>query len=66
MSEEQPDAKDGLGKDIKNCVRNDLAVDIDITGAVSNTPDTNKTLEYMRTVRNQMWLTWGRQSRGSK
>lgn len=40
MGEEEPEAKDGLGKNIEDSVGNNLRIHVDVTGAVSNTPDT--------------------------
>lgn len=39
MGEEQPGTEDWLGKNVKDGVGNDLAVDIGDTGTVSDTPD---------------------------
>ena len=39
VGEEEPEAEDGLGKDIKDGVADDLSVDIDVAGSVGNTPD---------------------------
>jgi hypothetical protein len=39
MSEEEPEAKDGLGQHIENSIGDDLSVETDDTAAVSNTPD---------------------------
>lgn len=40
MSEQKPEAEDGLGENIENGVGNDLGVHIDLAGAVGDTPDT--------------------------
>jgi hypothetical protein len=40
VGEEEPDAENGLGKDIKNSVGDDLTIDGQYTGSVSDTPDT--------------------------
>ena len=39
MCEDEPEAKDGFGKNIKNGIGNDLSVDINVAGSVSNAPD---------------------------
>ena len=39
MGEEKPETEDGLGKDVEHCIRDDLGIDIDVSGAVSHTPD---------------------------
>ena len=39
MSEEEPEAKDGLGEDIENSVGNDLTINTNFAGSVGNTPD---------------------------
>ena len=39
MGEEEPEAKDGLGKDVKDSIADDLGVNINVAGAISNTPD---------------------------
>lgn len=40
MGQQQPEAKDGLGKDIQDGVSNDLAVHIHLASAIGDTPDT--------------------------
>ena len=40
MGEEKPETEDGLGEDVKDGVGDDFAVDIDVTGSISDTPDT--------------------------
>jgi hypothetical protein len=40
VSKEEPKTEDGLGKDIKNSVGNDLSVNAGLARAVGNTPDT--------------------------
>ena len=40
MCEEKPEAEHWLGEDIENSVGNDLSINIDLAGAVGNTPDT--------------------------
>ena len=40
MGEEEPETKDGLGKDVKNSIGDDLSVDINVAGSISDTPDT--------------------------
>ena len=40
MGEEEPEAKDGLGKDVKDSIRNNFGIDIDIARAISDTPNT--------------------------
>ena len=42
MGEEEPETEDWLGKNIKDGVGNDLSIDIDLTGAIGNTPDAKK------------------------
>ena len=39
MSEEEPEAKDWLGENIKDGIGNDLSVHVDIARSISNTPD---------------------------
>jgi len=39
MGEEEPEAKDWLGKNIEDSVSNNLGVDIDVAGSISDTPD---------------------------
>lgn len=39
VCKQQPEAKDGLGEDVKDGVGNDLRVDGPLAGTVSNTPD---------------------------
>ena len=40
MGEEEPEAEDGLSENVKDSVGNDLSIDIDIAGSISDTPDT--------------------------
>ena len=39
MGEEEPEAEDGLGENVKNGIGNDLGVDINLARAVGDTPD---------------------------
>lgn len=39
MGKQKPEAEDGLGEDVKDGVGHDLSIDIDVAGAISNTPD---------------------------
>lgn len=39
MGEEEPEAEHWLSEDVKNGVGNDLSVDVDVAGSISNTPD---------------------------
>lgn len=41
VGEEQPEAEDGLGEDVKNGVGENLAVDADVARTIGDTPDTN-------------------------
>ncbi len=40
MSEEKPEAKDGLGKNIEDSVCDNLGIDISNAGSIGNAPDT--------------------------
>lgn len=40
VGEEEPEAKDRLGKDVENSVCDDLAIHGDVARSISNTPDT--------------------------
>jgi hypothetical protein len=40
MGEEEPEAKDRLGEDVKNSVRHDLSIETNETATIGNTPDT--------------------------
>ena len=60
MRKEEPETEDGLGKDIEDGVGNDLRVDIDVQGAVGNTPDTAMCKHTMSS--GCVDLTQGRQS----
>ena len=42
MGEEEPEAEDGLGKNVENSIGDNLSVDVNVAGSVSNTPDTGK------------------------
>ncbi len=39
VGEEKPETKDGLGEDIKNGVGDNLGIDTNVSGPVSDTPD---------------------------
>lgn len=54
MGEEEPEAEDGLGEDIENGVGNDLSININLAGAVGNTPDAVKSQSSTPTKRMQM------------
>jgi hypothetical protein len=61
VGDEEPDAENGLGKDIKNGVGDDLTIDGKFAGSVSNTPDT---VNVSTCVDNgEQKLTWDTQSR---
>lgn len=40
VTEQKPEAKDGLSQNVKNGIGDDLIVNGGLTGAVCNTPDT--------------------------
>lgn len=40
MGDEKPDAKDGLGKNVQNCICDDLPIDGKVTSTISKAPDT--------------------------
>jgi hypothetical protein len=40
VSDDQPSTEDGLSKNIKDSVGNDLAIDTDLAGTVSEAPNT--------------------------
>jgi hypothetical protein len=42
VGEQQPSTEDGLSKNIKDGVGNDLAIDTNAAGTVSEAPDTGK------------------------
>lgn len=44
MSQEQPETKDRLSEDVKDSIGNDFSININIKGAVGNTPDTRSPL----------------------
>ena len=39
VREQEPETKDRLGKDIENGVTDNLGIDTDVPGAISDTPD---------------------------
>ena len=39
MGEEEPESENGLGKNVENGVSDDLGVNIDVAGSISDTPD---------------------------
>jgi len=39
VCDQEPGTEDGLGEDVQNSVGDDLAVDREVAGAISNTPD---------------------------
>ena len=42
MGEEQPEAKDGLGKNVEDGIGNDLSIDARDARSISNTPDADQ------------------------
>jgi hypothetical protein len=40
VGEQEPETEDWLGEDIKDSVAEDLSIDVDVAGSVSNTPNT--------------------------
>ena len=40
VCEEQPEAEDWLGQDVKNGVGDDLGIHLDVAGSIGNTPNT--------------------------
>lgn len=58
MSEEKPEAEDGLGQNVEHGIGDDLAIDADVSGSVGNTPDaltmsvfcSSRTSELMQTT----------------
>ena len=59
MGEEEPESKDGLCKDIKDSVSDDLGVNVDVTGSIGNTPDA-MTCQSLATPEYACRLTLGR------
>lgn len=39
MGEQEPEAKDGLGEDVKDGISDNFGIDTDNTGTISDTPD---------------------------
>ena len=62
MSEEEPESEDGLGKNIEHGVSDDLGVNIDVAGSISDTPD-SMTCQCSVGLTNAFKLTLGRWSR---
>lgn len=50
MGEEEPEAEDWLGEDIKNSIGNDLSIETNHASTVGNTPDAVNTLANPNTV----------------
>ena len=40
MSEQEPESEDRLGENIEDSVRDDLGVNVNVAGSISDTPDT--------------------------
>jgi len=40
VSEQEPEAKDGLGENVKDGVCDDLGIDANVARTIGNTPDT--------------------------
>jgi hypothetical protein len=51
VSNQEPQAEDGLGKDVKDGIGDNLTVNADFTGAVGNTPDTGEALRSGASIR---------------
>ncbi len=64
MGEEEPEPEDGFGKDIKDSVCDDLGVDVDVAGSISNAPDAMKR-QLLDGLLQGSDLTLGRWSKGS-
>ncbi len=64
MGEEEPEPEDRLGKDIEDSVCDDLRVDVDVAGSISNAPDAIKRQLLDGLLRGRD-LTLGRWSIGS-
>ena len=69
VTDEEPEAKDGFGKDVKNGVCKNLRVDGRLAGTVGEAPhtDTNVSLTSTTNVQSSgsvAVLTWGRPSTG--
>jgi hypothetical protein len=64
VGEEEPGTEDGLGEDVEDGVGNDLLVNVHVAGAISDTPNTVKSVSNSFSVEFiAIKLTWGRQSR---
>ena len=50
MGEEQPEAKDRLGKNVKDGIGNNLSVDGRNAGSISNTPDADRSQQFISDV----------------
>lgn len=44
MGDQKPDTKDGLGQNIQDSIGNDLAINGNMTSAISDTPDAARSL----------------------
>ena len=42
MSEKEPKTEDWLGENVENGIGDDLSVDVDVAGSISDTPDAAK------------------------
>lgn len=51
MGDKEPGTEDTFGKDVKDSVGNDLAVNADLAGTICETPDTRELLVLMLLVR---------------
>lgn len=57
MGQQQPGAKDWLGKNVKNGIGNDFSVNAGLAGTIGNTPDTIPQLAYA-CYRKENHLIW--------
>jgi hypothetical protein len=48
VRQEEPEAKDRLGKDVQNSIRNDLLVDRQMTASVGDPPDAKSCQQWFR------------------
>lgn len=61
MGEEKPETKDSFREDVKDCISDDLGINVNVTRTIGNAPDTRMnqlTLFLTRTLATGLHIHW--------